>query len=173
MVLKNDKNLGIIPTYNLGMSYAKGEYIAFFDSDDHFDMNFIEVLYNYAKARDLDVVTGYSITHFATKDSKFPKELMKTSNDDVWVNLFKRKVLVDNYIPFSDDPTVMFACINRFITPKIDRIPLETCVFYHYMRHDSNVSQYTQDEIRKNVNEHLYNIEENLNSIKHKFNTIF
>ena len=172
VILKNDKNLGIIKTYNIGMSYAKGEYLAFFDSDDWFDEDFIETLYTYAKNNNSDVVSGYSITHFVNKND-FPAKIMESSNNDIWVNLFKKKTLVDNYIPYTDDPSVVFASLNRVITPKMDRIPLEMCTFYHYMRHDNNISQYTTEDIGKNINEYFSNIEENLNSIKHKCNVIF
>jgi glycosyltransferase EpsH len=50
------QNRGLASVRNLGMSVATGEYIAFADGDDWVDVNMCEVLYEWARADEVDVV---------------------------------------------------------------------------------------------------------------------
>ena len=49
---------------NLGLEYAKGEYISFVDSDDWLDLNALEEMYNLAKKDNSDIVICDMIDHF-------------------------------------------------------------------------------------------------------------
>lgn len=49
-------NQGISKTRNFGIEKAKGEYIAFIDSDDYVDTRMFEVMYERAKKDNLDIV---------------------------------------------------------------------------------------------------------------------
>ncbi len=50
------ENGGMSSARNFGLKYAKGEYIAFVDSDDFVELNFLEKLYDKAKKDKSDVV---------------------------------------------------------------------------------------------------------------------
>lgn len=54
--LLNKENGGQASARNLGLEHAKGEYIAFLDSDDYVKENMYEILYNRAKKDNLDIV---------------------------------------------------------------------------------------------------------------------
>ena len=54
--LLNKENGGHASARNLGLEHAKGEYIAFLDSDDYVKENMYEILYNRAKKDNLDIV---------------------------------------------------------------------------------------------------------------------
>ena len=59
-ILYNEKNLGLSLTRNHGMNEAKGEYIAFIDSDDLVGTNYLMALWTEAERQQADVVTmGY------------------------------------------------------------------------------------------------------------------
>src|SRR5574344_640109 len=55
-ILENEKNLGIAETRFKGIMEASGEYIIHCDSDDWVDINMYRMLYEKAKAEDLDLV---------------------------------------------------------------------------------------------------------------------
>lgn len=173
IIITNKKNLGILPTYNIGLKQATGEYIAFFDSDDYFDIDFLEIMYNYAKNLDLDILNGYSITHFYEKTDDFLLNFMPSTNNDIWSNLFKRKTMVDYNIPYVDDPTIVFNSITSVMTPKVDILPLENSTFYHYMRHDRNISKYSSVDVYESIMDHLKSIEADIHLTKRKLNSFF
>lgn len=50
------ENGGLSDARNYGMQYAKGEFIAFVDSDDYVDLTMFEKMYNKAMREDLDIV---------------------------------------------------------------------------------------------------------------------
>lgn len=52
----NMNNYGAGVARNIGLKKAKGEYISFVDADDFIDLNTYELLYNYAKPNDLDML---------------------------------------------------------------------------------------------------------------------
>ena len=53
--LINQENQGLSGARNTGLKEAKGEYIAFIDSDDFIENNFLEELYNLAVDNDADI----------------------------------------------------------------------------------------------------------------------
>ena len=56
IILIDQKNKGVATTRNIGISKAKGQYIAFVDSDDYVDKKMFEILYNEAISNDYDMV---------------------------------------------------------------------------------------------------------------------
>lgn len=58
-IIKNIKNKGVAETRNVGLDQAKGEYVAFLDSDDKWDNNKLEKQLKILKeSNDVDVVYG-------------------------------------------------------------------------------------------------------------------
>ena len=51
----HQENQGVSVARNLGIEKSAGKYIAFIDSDDWIEPNYLEVLYVMAKAKDADI----------------------------------------------------------------------------------------------------------------------
>lgn len=56
VVLNSTQNRGPGGARNIGLSYARGEYVGFVDSDDFANPHMFELLYNKAKEKDSDLV---------------------------------------------------------------------------------------------------------------------
>ncbi len=57
-IVRNPANLGQGAARNEGIRHARGEYLSFMDPDDWPEENFLEILYQEAKEKDLDIVKG-------------------------------------------------------------------------------------------------------------------
>lgn len=53
-VIKNDKNMGVAYSRNIGIDNAKGEYIVFLDADDYLDEYALEHIYGLVKNNDAE-----------------------------------------------------------------------------------------------------------------------
>jgi len=115
----NKQNEGCYKARNVGLETAKGEYIAFLDSDDYIEFNMYEKLYSKAKETDADIVSSnyYILENNKLKIVDFYssiKLLEKTNNKLVgaenilldaviWSRIFKRQMLIDKGIMFHSD----------------------------------------------------------------------
>ncbi len=127
VILINQENQGLGMARNNAMKHAKGDYIAFVDSDDWVDLNMYEVLYNKAIETNADIVecdyrmvfenstkiknrTLFGSLHTWKKfpivcgkvfDWKFvKKELFDGLRCMVWNRLYKRSLIFDNNLAF-------------------------------------------------------------------------
>lgn len=115
----NKQNEGCYKARNVGLETAKGEYIAFLDSDDYIEFNMYEKLYSKAKETDADIVSSnYSILEnnkIKIVDFSSSIELLKKTNNKlidaenilldaiIWSRIFKRQMIVDKGIHFHSD----------------------------------------------------------------------
>ena len=127
VILINQENQGLGMARNNAMKHAKGDYIAFVDSDDWVDLNMYEVLYNKAIETNADIVecdyrmvfenstkiknrTLFGSLHTWKKfpivcgkvfDWKFvKKELFDGLRCMVWNRLYKRRLIFDTHLTF-------------------------------------------------------------------------
>lgn len=127
VILIDKQNTGAGLSRNEGLKIAKGEYIAFVDSDDWIDDGFLEGMYSLCKKNDLDLSYAEHIRHFmdgSTEDRIFyyekdfycREEIKKeiyhncvyfpTSEEKanaifaVWVGMYKSSIIKDNNIQF-------------------------------------------------------------------------
>ena len=66
--LVNKKNGGLSSARNAGMKVAQGKYVIFLDSDDYFEPDTIEVLFNRAEKDNLDVLDFNARAFFETDE---------------------------------------------------------------------------------------------------------
>ena len=143
----NNKNIGCSATRNLGISLAKGKYVAFVDSDDYIEQEMYQEMYEKAQKENLDIVVcGIKTLHINKKIKislpVFPKDYYsllsykgKISNP---VNKIFKKSKVKNIkfvekIHSFEDFNFCFKVYLK--TRKIDVVKKS---YYNYIHHGNN-----------------------------------
>lgn len=142
-------NEGIGKTRNLGIGQAKGEFLAFVDSDDYLGSNFCEVLYNKAKIFNCDVVV---CDYYEDRENFIEVRIppFKDSNLDEMPSiieninlgpcnklyerslLIKEKILFEEKLKYEDAPFVVKTLL------KAKRIGKVNDCLTHYVIHENS-----------------------------------
>ena len=109
----NKENGGQATARNMGIKYAKGEYVIFIDSDDYIDPTMIEELYNEAYKNNADIAV---CDYYEIKDGEkkiYRNALVNYSNDNIinyalsnsspWNKLVKLDLIKNNNITFLEN----------------------------------------------------------------------
>ncbi len=106
------ENGGLGDARNYGISYAKGEYIGFVDSDDIVHLEMVEKMFNKAKLEDSDLVLCDLEYFYETSSEKMVKEgLVQIENIDVnktvflsplfaWNKLYRRSLFIESGLKY-------------------------------------------------------------------------
>ncbi|WP_343288430.1 glycosyltransferase [Turicibacter bilis] len=166
LLIVNQENKGLSAARNIGLSYATGDYIAFIDSDDYIEPNFLQKLYECAEKYDLDIVMGGHTKVFENGDLierrrtvklldsglKTGQEILYNSiqlNDyygEVWDDLYKREFLLENQLSFyegilHEDEEFTLKCL---LVAK--RVKVVNSVGYMYRQRQGSIVNSTPSE---------------------------
>lgn len=86
--IKHQANMGVAKTRNRGVYEAKGEYIAFIDSDDQITINYIDTLLNAIELYKTDII------NFNWLDLNDNVVIRKPDNPAVWKAIYKKEIIV-------------------------------------------------------------------------------
>ena len=125
-IILQQENLHAGIARNAGLKIAKGKYIIFLDSDDFFELDMLEKMYNKIIQDDSDMVAcGFYKYDNNTKKTKnraildtfinkspfnpldLKLDIFNFTNLAPWTKLFKKSIFVDNNIKFED-----YICCN-------------------------------------------------------------
>ena len=152
-----NKNQGIGKTRNFGIEKATGDFIMFCDSDDYFELDACEKLYNKAINDKLDIVVCdyYRVENDNKKEDKIidfsntslrkRPSLLNEVNLSPWNKLYSAKLIKDNKIIFNeqlkyeDTPFVIEAL------DKAQKIGKVNSCLYNYVIH-ANSETTVRDE---------------------------
>ncbi|MDY3001340.1 MAG: glycosyltransferase [Romboutsia timonensis] len=112
----NKKNGGLSDARNVGIEIAKGDYIAFLDSDDWVELNMYEKLYSYIKQENADIAqcSYQKVYNEEVNNQKIKEEIKLISGKDslynlsgknagktvvVWNKIYKRELFNDIRFP--------------------------------------------------------------------------
>ncbi|WP_455640380.1 glycosyltransferase family 2 protein [Parabacteroides sp.] len=157
------ENEGLLLARLTGCSVAKGEYIFFLDGDDFLPEDALEVLYDAAKANDLDYVMGefHIVKKGEMEYCKYGKTESVFSGKDFFFYLLNcgwnicgkliRRSLCNNLIikPISMGEDLF---LNMQIVPKAKKAMAVYHSVYCYVMHDKSMTASTDEERNKFLN---------------------
>lgn len=180
IIVINKENGGLSSARNAGLKIAKGEYIAFIDSDDFIEKTMLEDLYN--DSEDLDIVFS-NFCYYTGINIKYPKEISIInliiggeyfygySSTIVWNKIYKNSFLKANNIKFlegiihEDD---LFTFYTSFFAKKVKYV--NKYHYYYRINRNGSIMQSLDRNKRidayKKINESISNFYDEKNIFK-------
>ena len=140
IVIIDKPNTGVSDTRNVGISIAKGEYVAFLDADDLYDASYLSVLLSVVEEKKAEVVVCEYETFRTVRKERFDKNrqveaslttIEELLNEGIMtsmqIKLFSKEVLDKNDIKLAKNMTFgedLFFCWKACLVSKaIYKIP--------------------------------------------------
>ena len=150
IVYLEKENGGLSDARNYGIPYAKGEYVAFLDSDDEIDTNYFELLLIACKNTDIAVcnlivesnnkeeLSRFEMNNQILTSTEALNQLLtrKGINSGPCAKLFRKKIIEDLYFP--DLKVYEDILFVKDAFKKAKKVSVINSVAYHYYQNEGS-----------------------------------
>lgn len=151
------KNGGLSDARNYGIPYAKGEYIAFLDSDDYVNIDMYEKMYEKAKQENSDMVQCNFYWEYPNK-CKFgkmeicnnKKEILEKGRVEAWNKLIKKEILEKANIEFPKGYYYEDVEFTYKLVPFLNKVSYLEEPYVHYVQREGSIAN-VQNERTKEI----------------------
>lgn len=147
IVYLEKKNGGLSDARNYGMPYAKGEYIAFLDSDDYVEKDTYEKMYELAKKENSDMVECDFYWEYPNKIKKDigviysgQHEMLENVRVVAWNKLIKREILEISKIQFPKGYRYEDVEFTYKLIPYLNKVSFVKEFLIHYIQRPDSIS---------------------------------
>ena len=164
LVYLEKENGGLSDARNYAIDYAKGEYIAFLDSDDYVEKDMYEKMYEIAKKENSDMVECDFYWEYPNKLKKDigkfyqgKKEMIEKIRVVAWNKLIKREILEKSKVRFPKGYHYEDVEFTYKIIPYIEKVSFAKKEYVHYIQREGSISN-LQNERTKEIFDVLDNV---------------
>lgn len=164
IVYLEKENGGLSDARNFAIPYAKGEYIAFLDSDDYVEKDMYQLMYELAKKESSDMVECNFIWEYPDKKREDigeiyigQFEMLEKVRVVAWNKLIKREILEKNKIEFPKGLQYEDVEFTYKLVPFINKVSFVKKPCVHYVQREGSISN-SQNERTKEIFEVLENV---------------
>lgn len=150
-------NGGLSDARNFGIPHAKGEYIAFLDSDDYVEKDMYENMYELAKKEDSDMVECDFYWEYPDKLKKDEgtiyhgkKEMIEKVRVVAWNKLIKKEILEKSDVKFPKGLRYEDVEFTYKLIPFLNKVSFLKKPCVHYVQRDGSISN-TQNERNEEI----------------------
>ena len=158
------ENGGLSDARNYALPYAKGEYIAFLDSDDYVEKTMYKDMYELAKKEDSDMVECNFYWEYPDKKKEDvgvvyngKKEMLEKVRVVAWNKLIKKEVLEKSKVTFPKGYRYEDVEFTYKLIPYLDKVSFLKKPCVHYIQREGSISN-NQNERNEEIFDILANV---------------
>lgn len=157
IVYLKKENGGLSDARNYGMPYAKGEYIAFLDSDDYVEKDIYKEMYELAKKENSDMVECDFLWEYPNKIREDigqtyngKKEMLEKVRVVAWNKLIRRSILEETKIQFPKGLRYEDVEFTYKLIPYLEKVSFLKKPYIHYTQRENSIIN-VQNEKTKEI----------------------